>query len=208
MAVTAENGSGGAPKRRPKGRKKAKMADLPGLKDIYEKGPYLLTRPGVLGLALDPRVLAALAVYHTMEYTQPYWGPRVAEHGRQTRRGLEELFTGDWESIPMDAPWSIPEGARPRQRPRRSKGRRKPEKEVKRKVTKANKAFKKAYQFVTKGFKGKMTQKKCRYFMRKASKMAGKANPHTKSRIGKSKNAITRHCRKIRKGVWGVTKRA
>jgi len=203
MAVTAENGSGGAPKRRAKGRKKVKMADLPRLSELEAWFPY----PGPARLAFaDPRFATALATYLIMERTQPWWGPRVAEHGRGTRRGLEELFTGDWEEIPMDLPWSIPEGARPRQRPRRSKGRRKPEKEAKRKVSKANKAFKKAYQFVTKGFKGKMTQKKCRYFMRKASKMAGKANPHTKSRIGKSKNAITRHCRKIRKGVWGVTK--
>ena len=41
----------------------------------------------------------------------------------------------------------------------------------------------------------------------KATKIASKANPVTKTRIGKGKSFAQKTARKIRKSVWGVTKR-
>jgi len=204
MVIKAED-PGGKRRRKRTGRKKRPMKDLPKTSEIEAFFPY----PGLGRLALaSPGVLAGIGAYMLMEAAQPWWGPPVYEHGRQTRRQLEEGFSRTGTEIDPLSPWFMPpEYVAPGTRARKGKLER-AEVPTKRKVSKANKAFKKAYKFVTKGFKGKMTQKKCRYFMRKASKMAGRANPHTKSRIGKSKNAITRHCRKIRKGVWGVTKHA
>jgi len=64
--------------------------------------------------------------------------------------------------------------------------------------------MKKAYAWLIKGHKGKMTQKKCRELLKKASRMASKANPGTKSRIGKtSRSKMLKECRRIRKQVWG-----
>jgi len=203
MVVTAED-PGGKRKRKRTARKKKPMVDLPKTSEIDAWFPY----PGIARLALaNPSFLSGFATYMLMEATQPWWGPPVYEHGRQTRRQLAEGFSRTGTEIDPRSPWFVPpESMEPGTRTRKGRLKRAGA-PSKRKVSKANKAFKKAYSYVTKGFKGKMTQKKCRYFMRKASKMAGRANPHTKSKIGKSKNAITRHCRKIRKGVWGVSKR-
>ena len=75
---------------------------------------------------------------------------------------------------------------------------------IKRKLTKANKAFKQAYKAV----KPKVSTKKGREnALRKASKIASKANPATKSKIGKGVTKAKKLARKIRKSVWGVTKR-
>ena len=43
--------------------------------------------------------------------------------------------------------------------------------------------------------------------MRKAATMASKANPGTKSRIGKKLTRMLKECKRIRKSVWGTTKR-
>lgn len=75
---------------------------------------------------------------------------------------------------------------------------------VKRKITKANKAFKEAYKAV----KPRVSTKKGREnALKKASKIASKANPATKSKIGKGATKAKKLARKIRKKIWGVTKR-
>ena len=65
---------------------------------------------------------------------------------------------------------------------------------VKRKLSKANKAMKQAMKATKNNFK-------------QATKIASKANPATKSKIGKGTSTVKRLARKIRKSVWGVTKR-
>ena len=67
-------------------------------------------------------------------------------------------------------------------------------KAVRRKVSKANKAMKQAMKATKNNFK-------------QATKIASKANPNTKSKIGKGGTTVKRLARKIRKSVWGVTKR-
>jgi len=159
------------------------LPDLPG-PDIPVYGPL----GGLIrALPFIPNPLAyALGAYALAENTEQYWGPR--------------LFDYYGEGFPSDLP--PPTRGMPRMptptAPKKSK----------RKVTKANKAMKMAYDFYRKKHKGKMTQKKCRELLRKASRMAGKANPHTKSRIGKGGDWIKRHCRKVRKGVWNTSKRS
>jgi hypothetical protein len=65
---------------------------------------------------------------------------------------------------------------------------------VKRKLSKANKAMKQAMKATKNNFK-------------QATKIASKANPATKSKIGKGTSTVKRLARKIRKSIWGVTKR-
>lgn len=65
---------------------------------------------------------------------------------------------------------------------------------VKRKLSKANKAMKQAMKATKNNFK-------------QATKIASKANPATKSKIGKGTTKVKKLARKIRKSVWGVTKR-
>ena len=67
-------------------------------------------------------------------------------------------------------------------------------KKSKRKLSKANKAMKQAMKATKNNFK-------------QATKIASKANPATKSKIGKGATKMKRLARKIRKSVWGVTKR-
>jgi len=190
MVVTAENGAGGVSKKKAKAEIRH---DLPAISDI----PAFFPAPGLGRLALsNPIVAGVLLGYTVAEKTQQLWGPPVQAHADQTRQDWDN-FMSQFSQFTETGPVSIGGGRGPRATPK-----------PKRKISKANKAFKKAYKIVSKGFKGPMTRKKCEIFMRKASKMASKANPHTKSRIGKAKNATTRHCRKIRKGVWGVTKHA
>ena len=76
-----------------------------------------------------------------------------------------------------------------------------------RKTTKANKATKMAWKILTKGRKAKLTQSACRKLLKKCSMIASKANPNTKSRIGTANNGTTKCCKKIRKSIWGTTKR-
>jgi len=80
----------------------------------------------------------------------------------------------------------------------------KPIQKVKRAATKADKAFRKAYKAVK---PKKITKTSAKIAFTKASKIASKANPATKSRIGKGKSKVQKLARKIRKAVWGVTKR-
>jgi len=65
---------------------------------------------------------------------------------------------------------------------------------VKRKLSKANKAMKQAMKATKNNFK-------------QATKIASKANPTTKSKIGKGTSKVKRLARKIRKSIWGKLKR-
>lgn len=142
------------------------------------------------------------SVYHYGRHEEVRnWWERRGEDWREWRDPAVPT------EIDPESPWMLPEGyayetpMMPGVAPPRA-----PTK-IKRKISKANRAMKMSYDFYRRKFKGKMTQKKCREIMRKASKMAGKANPHTRSRIGKGGDWIKRHCRKVRKGIWNTTKR-
>jgi len=65
---------------------------------------------------------------------------------------------------------------------------------LKRKVSKANKAMRQAMKATKNNFK-------------QATKIASKANPGTKSRIGKGASKVKKLARKIRKSVWGKLRR-
>ena len=65
---------------------------------------------------------------------------------------------------------------------------------LKRKVSKANKAMKQAMKATKNNFK-------------QATKIASKANPNTKSKIGKGTSKVKTLARKIRKSVWGTLRR-
>ena len=65
---------------------------------------------------------------------------------------------------------------------------------VKRKLSKANKAMKQAMKATKNNFK-------------QATKIASKANPATKSKIGKGPSKVKKLARKIRKSVWGTLRR-
>ena len=69
--------------------------------------------------------------------------------------------------------------------------------------SKFNKAVSKAYSAV-KRQKGKRTPAKA---FKQATKIASRANPATKSRIGKGKSFAQKTARKIRKSVWGTIRR-
>jgi len=186
--------------------KKGKVKhDLPSLAEIPAFFPY----PGIGRLALtNPGLATAVGTYILMEATQPYWGPPVEAHAERTREQYEAFMDEYFSSRgQVGPPTTLPRGM-PQFAPMRPEmaAPRAPTK-TKRKISKANRAMKMSYDFYRKKHKGKMTQKKCRELMRKASKMAGKANPHTKSRIGKGSDWIKRHCRKVRKGVWNTSKR-
>jgi len=65
---------------------------------------------------------------------------------------------------------------------------------VKRKLSKANKAMKQAMKATKNNFK-------------QATKIASKANPNTKSKIGKGATKVKKLARRIRKSVWGSLRR-
>jgi hypothetical protein len=188
-----------------------RLPDLP-FPDVPTYGPA----GGLVGLAMrpfvNPLVAAAigsgLGTYALMENTEKYWGPPVEAHAQWTARQWEEyqnwyeqnvrsLYAGS--EIDPESPLGFT--------PRR--GMMAPEVPVKqkRKVSTANKATSRAYKFLQKGVKGKMTQKKCCVLLKKAQAMASKANPNTKSRIGKGRSKNKTECRKMRKSLWGTSKR-
>jgi len=74
---------------------------------------------------------------------------------------------------------------------------------VKRIASKANKAMKKAAAALKKAYPKQDNRKR----FQRATKIASKANPYTKSRIGKGKSFAHKTARKIRKGIWGISKR-
>jgi len=184
--------------------KKGKVKhDLPAISDIPAFFPY----PGVGALAVrSPALATAVATYMIMEATQPYWGPPVEAHGTRTRQQYDALMDEYFGSRgPRGSLPSLPD---PRYLPEMPGVTPKALIPPTRKTSKANKAMKKAYAWLIKGHKGKMTQKKCRELLKKASRMASKANPGTKSRIGKtSRSKMLKECRRIRKQVWGTLRR-
>jgi len=190
------------------GRKKGDR--LPSLGEISEAfSPRLLVSPSISAvLRRNPAVAAGLAAYAAAERTEHIWGPRVEGSGEFTARQWEEYQ--DWYERNVRSAYAgteidpdDPLGFMPRQQMMM------PEepKKAKRKVSKANKATSRAYKFLQKGVKGKVTQKKCCALLKKAQSMASKANPNTKSRIGKGRTKNKTECRKIRKSLWGTTKR-
>jgi len=186
--------------KKPKKKDSKVKTDLPSLSDI----PAFLPYPGLGRLALtNPWIAGALIGYTVAEQTQGIWGPPVEAHARRTRA----RFTKDTStSIDPSSPWNIPEGYGFQPQAPALDMTTAPVKRT-RAVTKANKATKKAWRILTKGRKGKLTKSQCQKLLKKCSMMASKANPNTKSRIGKAKNGTTRACKRIRKEIWGTTKR-
>ena len=183
-----------------------RLPDLPG-PDIPLYGPA----GGLAGLAIaaatTPIVAApigtGLGTYALMDNTERFWGPPVERHAQRTR----DRFRKDTSTaIDPDSPWNIPEGWG-----YQAKGPIGPPAPMTtkrtRKVTKANKATKMAWDMLQKRMKGKMTKEKCQKLLKKCSMMASKANPNTKSRIGKGKSQTCKDCRKIRKSIWNTNKR-
>jgi hypothetical protein len=74
---------------------------------------------------------------------------------------------------------------------------------VKKAKSKYQKAVSKAYKAVKKHSK-RLTPKAA---FTKAAKIASKANPVTRSKIGKGKSFAQKTARKIRQSVWNVRKR-
>ena len=128
----------------------------------------------------------AVGAYQLAEMSERFWGPRLFDYYGE----------GYPDPLTLEA---IEGGGIPRSSMKPTK--------AKRKVSKANKATKQAYNWLQKKVKGKMTQKKCCDLLKKAAKMASKANPNTPSRIGKGRKGMKGECRKIRKRVWNTTRR-
>jgi hypothetical protein len=176
-----------------RGAKKGdRLPDLPG--------PDPLLNLAAAAAGLTPIGRGVLMGYMLAENTERLWGPPVEAHARKAR----DWFTS--ESIDPGSPWTIPEGWGYQAQGPIGPPAPEPVKRT-RKVTKANKATKMAWDVLTKGRKGKLTKSACQKLLKKCSMMASKANPNTKSRIGKAKNKTTRECRKIRRKIWGTTKR-
>jgi len=175
---------------------KAQREDvLPSLKELNKMlSPRMLVAPGIgTVLARNPLGLIALATYHAIEQSEKYWGEPL--YGRF-------LPPDTSTAIDPSTPWEIPEGYgyTPKM------GRKKPV-STKRKVSKANKATSRAYAYLIKHHKGKMSRKKCQELLKKAARMASRANPNTKSRIGKRSSKMLKECMKIRKAIWKRSKR-
>ena len=77
----------------------------------------------------------------------------------------------------------------------------------KRKVSTSNKAMSGIYKFLLSQQKGRNTQAKNRKLLAQCAKIVGKANPNTKSRIGKGKSKNQKLMRKCRMDYWGTKKR-
>ena len=154
--------------------------------------------------ALHPAVRLPLMGYMMAENTEKYWGPHVYgaadNYMDWYERNVRNLYAGT-EIDPKSPLGYYP----PRRGPM---GPPAPEpKATKRKISKANKATKMAYNLLKSRVKGKLTKEKCQKLLKKCAKMASKANPNTKSRIGKGKTQMCADCRKIRKKIWNTNKR-
>jgi len=182
--------------------KKGKVEhDLPAIPQKYGFPPLGL---GLLAARGNPAAVALLT-YIAMEQTQPYWGPPVEAHGERTREQYDAFMDEYFGSRGQVGPPAVLSPKWPRFAPEHET----PDTPTKpkRKISKANKATKLAYAYLVKLDKGKMTRKKCRALLKKAAKMASKANPNTKSRIGKRITKMLKECGKIRRNIWGTNKR-
>jgi len=172
-------------------RKEDILPDLPGLDPVTRLGMMALVSAGVL----NPYVAATIAGYMLAENTERYWGEPL--YGRfippevSRRRGTQA------RGIPSAPPIPLSEFTQAAAAPLKRS----------RKTSKANKATKMAWQMLIKDRKGKLTKSACQKLLKKCSMIASKANPNTKSRIGKAKNGTTKACKKIRKAIWGTNKR-
>jgi len=188
-----------APKKLPKIPKIPKVSIPAALRPWIKLG----TRPP------NPFITGATLGYTIAQQTMPYWGPTVGGIGERMGEETRDLY--DWlrfsteTEIDPESAWMIPSGYDERSTPRMPTPR--APASVKRKTSKANIATKKAYAWLLKRHKGKMTQKKCRELLKKAARMASKANPNTKSRIGKRTTKMLKECMKIRKSTWNRSKR-
>ena len=194
--------------------KKAVSKVKKGLSKVKKKAkvPKVASMPrslgGRLGFGrgfLPPWVTIPMLSYDAYNYLAPI----ARREGYQDRATFDDWYERQRfnyfpeSEIDPDSDWIMPEGyAQSPRMPMQEE----PVKQA-RKVSKANKATKKAWKMLTKGVKGKLTQDKCRKLLKKCATMASKANPNTKSRIGKGKSKMCKDCRKIRKEIWGTTKR-
>jgi len=190
-----------------KGTKRA-LKKVPRAKVVQKMRPVARVAPR----AISPwwgLVPTATNIWHygTHPEVLEWWRQRGEDVGSAIEELQFETGLGSTESIDPDSPWFIPPGygngeglapMMPEQAPPESKPR---------KVSKANKATSKAWKLLTARVKGKLTQEKCRKLLKKCATMASKANPNTKSRIGKGTSQMCKDCRKIRKQIWGTTKR-
>ena len=121
------------------------------------------------------------------------------------RHAFSEL--GDLPLLPFGLAGAWPEdyaGGHPGGQTSRSRGFRPGEKAVERKTkSKFNKAVSKVYKVLKKN----APKMKRQTLFSKATKIASKANPATKSRIGKGKSFAQKTARKVRKSVWGTIRR-
>jgi len=113
------------------------------------------------------QALAAALLLATLGYI-------YREEINQVAQELAQVSTGDPEGLPIAAVTKTVK--------------------VKRKLSKANHAMRKAMKATKNNFK-------------QATKIASKANPNTKSRIGKGTSKIQKLARKIRKSIWGKLRR-
>ena len=192
-----------------------RLPDLPGPDfPLYAGLPIAGPYGGLVGYASgNPWVQGALLGYTAAENTERFWGPPVERQAQWTAKQWEEYQ--DWyernvrlryagSEIDPDSPLGyIPPSRRGMMMPEMEE---ETPQRKKRAVSKANKATKMAYGMLSKRVKGKMTKKRCQELLKKCAKMASKANPNTKSRIGKGNTRMCKDCRKIRKSVWNTTK--
>ena len=162
--------------------------------DILPDIPGNVPIPGISAVLKALKVPSPIAylvgLYQAAEVSEDYWGPRLFD------------YYGQGYPDPLRPEQIYVEGS-----PERYIGAPQISQRQKRKISKANKATKKAYAYLRKKSKGKMTQKKCCDILKKAAKMASKANPNTPTRIGKGRSPMKTECRKIRKSLWGTNKR-
>jgi hypothetical protein len=197
----------GKVKKRITGRSKGdRLPSLGEISDVFQ--PRLLVAPGIGPVLIrNPAIAAGLAAYAMAERTEGWWGPPVEATGEATAKQWEDYQ--DWYERNVRSRYAgseiDPNSPLAFQAPQMVEGG--PVQRVKRKVSKANKATKRAYRFLADKVKGKMTQKRCCELLKKAAKMAGKANPNTPSRIGKGRSPMKTECRKIRKSIWNTKRR-
>ena len=187
-----------------KGKTGDRLPDLP-LPDIPFYGPL----GGLLGLAIrNPYIPTALGAYALAENTERWWGPPVEQSAQWTAKQWEEYQ--DWYERNIRAQYAgtqVPfqDVRKPMQV--MATGEAKVEKPKKRKVSTSNKAMSGLYKFLLKEQKGRNTQAKNRKLLAQCAKIVGKANPNTKSRIGKGKSKNQKLARKCRMDYLGTKKR-
>jgi len=177
-------------------------------------GPDPLINALALALGLHPIGRGLLAGYMAAENTERWWGPPVERSAQWTAKQWEEYQ--DWYETNIRRKYAgseidprTPIMLRPGQTipPTPESLKAATVKPKKRKLTKSNKAMSGLYKFLAKEQKSRMTQAKARKLLTRCAKIVGKANPNTKSRIGKGKSTNQKLARKCRMDYWGTKKR-